>query len=158
MALPAGAFDKSNETPFEIFPDDPPQVAAIKKVINSLYYAEVALKTWEELKEKNLWGKTLHARQGVIALTHVYNSLALLNEETHEIQAIIVTNFALIQPIFSGAFELIKTSNWLLQFKKMDVVTTASAVLQQDINQAGSESQPPKAANPVFLFLRRSRN
>ena len=113
---------------------DPPQIAAIKKVINCLYHAEEATKSWEQTDFSSKWQMARSAPKTVAMLTQIYKSLALLNDATPEIQAVVMNNYALLSPVFSSAYEMIKSSGWVPQFSENEVVNSANDVL------AGSEN------------------
>lgn len=123
-----------NGTPFIDIEADPPQIAAIKKVINCLYHAENALSEWENMDLVSLTGVTLFAARGVGALTQIYKSLALLGEATPEIQSLIADNYQLLAPVFSGVYEIIKQKGWLSQFNAMDTTQKAHLIMNQGMD------------------------
>src|SRR5690242_20277119 len=76
--------------PFINIDNDPPQLAAIKKVINCLYHAEEALKTWEGMSSYFKMAKGSYS-----AISQLYSALSLLTDATPEIQAIFANNYSL---------------------------------------------------------------
>lgn len=128
-----------------------PQVAAIQKVINSLYYAEETLKAWENLDLSTYMGMAGSVKQGVKGLTQIYNCLALLNDATPEIQALITNNFALLKPIFTQAYDIIQQSGWISQFNQMEEVNLANSLLAERVDLASMEQTNPLIS--IFTLL-----
>ena len=131
--------------PFINIENDPPQVAAIKKMINSMYYAESALTIWHNIDTKNdsHLGKIAAAHQGVAALSQVYKSFELFTDATPEVQNLIIENNDLIQPILDGAKGLIAGAGWTRQFDSLGFADTIGSILGRGVKaiQPGSDSQ-----------------
>ncbi|MGC1181440.1 hypothetical protein [Legionella sp.] len=142
--------------PFLHVNDNPPQIAAIKKVINCLYHAEEAGKAWEKTNFTSALQGVVTAPQTFSMLYQLYKSLAHLNEATPEIQSIILNNHELLSPIFSNAYKLIKSSGWLPQFSQTEVVSSANKVLHAHENMVVESNNiptnSPAAENNNFLI------
>ncbi|KTD79349.1 hypothetical protein [Legionella waltersii] len=150
-------FDSYDEgEPFIGFGSSPPQIAAVKKIINSLYHAEQAVKQWEEWDTSTSIHNALSIEQGAKrvarvykGVTHVYNSLAFLNDATPEIQALVSRNYALLEPVFANVYALIKENGWESQFSSMDVVSSANTVISQGARYLSKE----EGTDPVISFF-----
>jgi hypothetical protein len=125
---------QENGVPFINIDNDPPQLAAIKKMINSLYFAESALKNWNGMDTRTPLSKFAAAHQGVAALSQVYKSLELLTQVTPEIQALLRDNYDLIEPVINGAKDLISQSGWISQLSAFDITAKLGSFLGQGIN------------------------
>lgn len=138
--------------PFLHINQDPPQLAAIKKVINCLYHAEEAAKAWENTDFSSSWQMAAAIPQTVGMLNQLYKSIALLNDATPEIQSLITNNYSLLSPIFTKAYELIKNSGWLPQFSKNEVVSSAHDVLTAHENTSleMGDSHEKMNTNPLI--------
>lgn len=135
--------------PFINFEDDPPQVATLKKVINCLYHAEEAFKSWESIDTSTLWGKAKAAPQLIQALIQIYKSLGLLDDATPEIRGVIADNYNLLEPIFTQAYTVIKDSGWLSEFMEMDVTDKASKVIFQGMDLLGPDVDKWNNTHPL---------
>ncbi|KTD61275.1 hypothetical protein [Legionella shakespearei] len=129
--------------PFTHFDNDPPQVEAIKKVINCLYHAEHAMNHWENTSLTS-------PAQGVYAITQVYKALAMFNDASPEIQAIVTDNYALLEPVFTSTYEVIKKSGWLGEFGEMNVTDKASTLIGQGTDLLGRDPKAWNASNPLI--------
>lgn len=138
--------------PFVELESDPPQVAAIKKIINSLYYAESALKAWSNVDTSTQFGKIAAAHQGVAALSQVYKSIGLFTEASVEVQALIRENEDLIAPIFQGANNLVMQSGWTKQFSALDVAKKAGSIIGQGINAVQPKQNATQTSSLVRLL------
>ena len=65
--------------PFIGIKGEPPQIQAIKKMINCLYYSEKALIVWEGVEKKGTLEMAMAAPQGVWAINELHKSLAILD-------------------------------------------------------------------------------
>lgn len=110
-----------NGVPFIHLNEEAPQVAAIKKVINSLYYAEKVLQTIEHINTKTDLDKVLAVHQGVAALSQLYKSVSHLTDTAPEVQNLIRDNYDLLEPVFSQVSEAFNNSPWLESLKKGEV-------------------------------------
>jgi transcription antitermination factor NusG len=136
--------------PFTNISSDPAQIASIKKVINALYHSEQGLKNWEAIDTSTIKGKIKLAPQTVSALNQIYKSLSQLNDATPEIQSIIADNYYLLEPVFSGAYEVIQKSGWVNEFSKMEAPDKASKLINQGISLLGPNITKWNSSNPVF--------
>ncbi|WP_298626903.1 SdhB [uncultured Legionella sp.] len=136
--------------PFVNINNDPAQIASIKKVINALYHAEEALKIWEGMDTSTKWGKAKAAPQGVLALNQIYKSLGQLNDATPEIQSIIVDNYCLLEPVFSGTYEMIQKSGWISEFSKMEAPEKASILINKGTELLGSDKSKWNSTHPLL--------
>lgn len=125
--------------PFVDFEKDPPQIASLKKVINCLYHAEEAFKSWESIDTSTLLGKAKAAPKLIRALTQIYKSLGLLDEATPEIRSVIADNYHLLEPLFTQAYTIVQESGWLSEFMEMDVTDKASKVIFQGMDLLGPD-------------------
>lgn len=135
--------ENAQGVPYTDIDDDPPQIEAIKKVINALYYAEHAMEDWENTS-------IYSPQKGVYAITQVYKSLTLLNDASPEIQAIVTDNYALLEPVFSGAYEEIKKSGWLGEFGEMNVTDKTSTLIGQGTDLLGRDPNAWNTSNPLI--------
>ena len=110
-----------NGVPFIHLNEEAPQVAAIKKVINSLYYAEKVLQTIEHINTKTDLDKVLAVHQGVAAVSQLYKSVSHLTDTAPEVQNLIRDNYDLLEPVFSQISEAFNNSPWLESLKKGEV-------------------------------------
>lgn len=131
--------------PFINIEKDPPQIAAIKKLINSMYHAENALKTWNGIDTSTQLGKIAAAHQGVAALSHVYKSIALIAEASSEVQNLIRENDDLIKPVFLEANKLVKQYGWVSQFNAFDVTKKIGSIIGQWTNSVQTEREHTSA-------------
>jgi hypothetical protein len=129
--------------PFTELANEPPQIEAIKKVINALYYAQGAMEDWENTS-------IYSPQKGVYAITQVYQALALLNDASPEIQAIITDNYALLEPVFTSTYEEIKKQGWLGEFGEMEVTDKASTLITQGTELLGRDPAAWNATNPLI--------
>lgn len=136
--------------PFINIDEASPPIAAIQKVINALYYAEEGMKLWEGMDTSTTWGKAKSVQQGVYALTQIYKSLALLNDASPEIQAIVAENYGVLEPVFSSAYAVIKESGWLNEFMEMETTDKASTVINQGIDLLGPDLNTWNTTNPLI--------
>ncbi|MFO3067370.1 SdhB [Legionella pneumophila serogroup 1] len=125
--------------PFVDFEKDPPQIATLKKVINCLYHAEEAFKSWESIDTSTLLGKAKAAPKLIHALTQIYKSLGLLDEASPEIRGVIADNYHLLEPLFTQAYSIVQESGWLSEFMEMDVTDKASKVIFQGMDLLGPD-------------------
>ncbi|HDS3845713.1 SdhB [Legionella pneumophila] len=125
--------------PFVDFEKDPPQIATLKKVINCLYHAEEAFKSWESIDTSTLLGKAKAAPKLIHALTQIYKSLGLLDEASPEIRSVIADNYHLLEPLFTQAYAIVQESGWLSEFMEMDVTDKASKVIFQGMDLLGPD-------------------
>ncbi|HDS3849774.1 SdhB [Legionella pneumophila] len=125
--------------PFVDFEKDPPQIATLKKVINCLYHAEEAFKSWESIDTSTLLGKAKAAPKLIRALTQIYKSLGLLDEASPEIRGVIADNYHLLEPLFTQAYSIVQESGWLSEFMEMDVTDKASKVIFQGMDLLGPD-------------------
>lgn len=125
--------------PFVDFEKDPPQIATLKKVINCLYHAEEAFKSWESIDASTLLGKAKAAPKLIRALTQIYKSLGLLDEASPEIRGVIADNYHLLEPLFTQAYAIVQESGWLSEFMEMDVTDKASKVIFQGMDLLGPD-------------------
>lgn len=136
--------------PFINFQYDVPQVAAIKKVINSLYHAEEALRNYENVDASTLSGKVKAVPSLAKALIQLYKSISLLNDATPEIRAVIIQNYYIIEPIYTRAYEVIQESGWVEEFSEMEATEKASKVISQGISLMGSDWSKWNQSNPLL--------
>ncbi|VEB37326.1 protein SdhB [Legionella sainthelensi] len=131
--------------PFINIENDPPQIAAIKKLINSMYHAENALKTWDGIDTSTQLGKIAAAHQGVAALSQVYKSIALIAEASSEVQNLVRENDDLIKPVFLEANKLVKQYGWASQFNAFDVTKKIGSIIGQWTNSVQTEKEHTSA-------------
>lgn len=127
--------------PFINIENEPPQIAALKKLINSMYHAENALKTWDGIDTSTQLGKIAAAHQGVAALSQVYKSIALIAESSSEVQNLVRENDDLIKPIFVEANNLIKQYGWDSQFNAFEVTKKIGSIIGQWTNSVQTEKE-----------------
>lgn len=151
-ALTESLVPQTEGVPFINLANDPPQTAAIKKIINSMYHAECALKIWHGMNTDNALGKIAAAHQGVAALSQVYKSFALVTQASAEIQNVARDNSDLIEPLIQGANTLIKRSGWLGQFTAPDIAERAGSLLGQTITSFQSNSDTTQTASLISLL------
>ena len=120
--------------PFINVEKDPPQLAAIKKMVNSLYFAEVAIKNWQGIDASTTFGTIAATHQGIVALSQVYKSFLSFTEATPEVQSLLRENYYLIEPVINGARDLINQSGWVSQFSAFEVTAKLGSFLGQAIN------------------------
>ncbi len=135
--------------PFINIDDDAPQIAALKKMINSLYYAEAAIKIWQEIDTSTTFNKLAAAHQGLAALSQLYKSLQLFTEVSSEGQNLIRENYDLIKPVISCAKDMIGEGQWASQFKGMEWVKTMGSTLGQIV--ASGQSPPDDKTQTASL-------
>ncbi len=136
--------------PFINIGKDPAQITAIKKVINALYHAEEALKQWESIDASTISGKALAVKQGVSALNQAYKALSQLNEASPEIQSIIVDNYYLLEPVFSGVYDAINQSGWISEFSKMETPAKANTIINKGSELLGPDMSQWNSQNPLI--------
>ncbi|HAT1820933.1 TPA: SdhB [Legionella pneumophila] len=136
--------------PFVHFEKDPPQIATLKKVINCLYHAEEAFKSWESIDTSTLLGKAKAAPKLIRALTQIYKSLGLLDEATPEIRRVIADNYHLLEPLFTQAYTIVQESGWLSEFMEMDVTDKASKVIFQGMDLLGPDIGKSEDTHPLI--------
>ncbi|HBD7469038.1 TPA: Dot/Icm T4SS effector SdhB [Legionella pneumophila] len=136
--------------PFVHFEKDPPQIATLKKVINCLYHAEEAFKSWESIDTSTLLGKAKAAPKLIRALTQIYKSLGLLDEATPEIRSVIADNYHLLEPLFTQAYTIVQESGWLSEFMEMDVTDKASKVIFQGMDLLGPDIGKSEDTHPLI--------
>nr|WP_277619288.1 SdhB [Legionella norrlandica] len=128
--------------PFVDFEQDPPQIATIKKMINSMHYAECALKIWHGIDTSTTFGKIAAVHQGVAALSQVYKSFTLFTENSSEIQTLFRDNYEdLIAPIINEAANLVKQYGWTNQFREFEVTKKLGSILGQGINTVQPQTE-----------------
>ncbi|CEG57066.1 hypothetical protein [Legionella fallonii] len=135
--------------PFINIDNDAPQIAAIKKVINSMYYAEAAIKIWQQIDTSTTFGKAAAAHQGVAALSQLYKSMQLFTEVTPEVQNLIRENYDLIKPVIDSAETIIGDGQWAGQFKGMEWTKTIGSVIGQVV--ASVQSSPDDRTQTASL-------
>ncbi len=135
--------------PFINFNTDPPQVSAIKKVINCLYHSEIAAIHYENLDASTVWATAKSIPQAIMALIQVHRTLASLDDASPEIRAVIADNYNLIAPIFSKTYEIVKDSGWASEFAEMEVTDKASTVINQGVDLLGPDPAKWNNTNPL---------
>lgn len=143
---------ESSGVPFINFENEPPQVIAIKKVINGLYYAESAIRTRHKMNfnSDSMFDKVILAHQLIAGLSQIYKSLSHLNDATPEIQSIITDNYNLLEPVFSETFYAIKKSGWISEFSKMEAQDKASTIIIKGTELLGSDWSKWNSSNPLM--------
>ncbi len=136
--------------PFINIENDAPQIAALKKMINSLYYAEAAIKIWREIDTSTSFRKLAAAHQGLAALSQLYKSLQLFTEVSSEGQNLIHENYDLIKPVISCAQDMIGEGQWAGQFKGMEWVKTIGSTIGQIV--ASVQSPPEEQTQTASLI------
>ncbi|KTC78393.1 hypothetical protein [Legionella brunensis] len=144
--------------PFINFQNDPPQVVAIKKVINSLYHTEKALEHWESVDTTTVVGWATAAPSLYKALRQVYKSISMLDDATPEIRRFITQNYYVIEPLYSKTYELIKKSGWASEFVELDTTEKASKVIGEGISLLGQDLGTWNQANPLIATFDKISN
>lgn len=156
--------------PFLYIDNDPPQIAAIKKVVNCLYHAEQAAIAWEKTNYSSAWQKAVSAPKTLSMLNQLYKAVALLNDATPEIQTIVTNNYAILNPVFSSAYEIIQSYGWSPQMSDNEVIASANSVLdanedavmvtgnilsdrEEALNASGASSESNNPLISVFTNL-----
>ncbi len=141
--------------PFINFGGDSPQLCAIKKVINCLFYAEIGLKHWEGIDTSTMLGKTKAAPQGIKALIQVYKFITMIDDATPEIRWVVTENYSIFAPIFSRSYDVIQSSGWLPQFMEMGITDKASTAINQGIGILGPDLAKWSNANPLISTFKK---
>ncbi|MBL7478875.1 SdhB [Legionella bononiensis] len=143
---------QSTGVPFVNFDNDPPQIAAIKRVINSMYYAESAIQIVNRMNTKSVStiDKMVLAHQGMSAVSQVYKSVELLRDATPEVSRIIQNNYDYIVPMIKGAENLVQNTGWINQFNIQDVVKKTGSFLGRGLNLL--QSNDPNASDSSTLI------
>jgi hypothetical protein len=119
--------------PFIDFELEPPQLAAIKKIINSLYHAESAINNWQNIDTNTTLGAIAGFHQAVAALSQVYKSLELFTEALPEVHHLIHESVDYIWPLFTGAIDLVNQSGLARQFKIHELANKLGSFVGQQV-------------------------
>lgn len=120
--------------PFQLDKNDSPKVAAIKKIINSMYYAETALMMSQDLDTQSVMGKFTAVHKGMAALSHLYKGLSLFAQTTPEAQHLIRENRDMLQPMIDGAQDLITNALASTPLSSTELTKNAGSILGRGIH------------------------
>ncbi|KTD51026.1 hypothetical protein [Legionella quateirensis] len=146
---------QSNGVPYVNFDNDPPQIAAIKRVINSMYYAESAIQIVNKMNTQTVStiDKIVLAHQGMVAVSQIYKSVELLRDATPEVSRIIQNNYDYIVPMIRGAQNLIQNTGWMNQFSLQDVAKTTGSFLGRGLDILQSNDPNVSDSSTLVTFL-----
>ncbi|RUR17739.1 SdhB [Legionella sp. km535] len=127
---------QSDGVPFVNFDQEPPQIVAIKRVINSMYYAESAMQVVNKMNTGSVStiDKMVLAHQGMVAVSHIYKSVELLRNATPEVSRLLKNNYDFIEPMIKGAENLVKNTGWINQFTLQGTAKSVGSYIGRGLN------------------------
>ncbi|KTC75478.1 SdhB protein, substrate of the Dot/Icm system [Legionella birminghamensis] len=134
--------------PFTDLDDEPPQIASIKKLVNSLYYAEKAAQAqvWERIDFSSNWGIASgiagNPVQIAYDLYHLYLALDSFNESVPELRFLLQENRDLIQPVYDNLASAVQALGLEEKYAHLDWAGGAGLLLGGGVNalHAGEKS------------------
>ncbi|MCW8451687.1 hypothetical protein [Legionella quinlivanii] len=126
--------------PYTDLDKDPPQVASIKKLINSLYYAENAAKAeiWQKIDSSSKLGMVHSVLSNQIQIAHdlynVYKALDSFNEAAPEIRELLRENMDLIQPVYNNLASAVQALGLQEKYEHLDLAGGAGLLLGEGVN------------------------
>lgn len=125
---------QNNGLPFLDSSEDAPQLAAIKKLINSLYRVELAVVNWHSRKKSSPLGGLAAAHQGMAALSQIYKAFELLTDVSPEVQYFINEHRELLHPLILEANSLLKYYGLNRQIGFLEISKQAGSILGQGVS------------------------
>lgn len=141
-------------TPFTDFEKDAPLIQTIKKLINSLYNAEMLYRILQQNIQhpQGTLDQLINAHQLIAALAQVHQILQDINSATH-LQNFAAYNHDIFDHLYKKTLKSIEASAWYGTIKEMDIPKTVGGIIGQEINALQPAKNNNALSSPLIQLL-----